>query len=54
MISSLHMESWRNNIEIGKTPAIQQWIERVLDRMEHYEIEHKVLCTEGAYEAGGK
>jgi hypothetical protein len=49
-ISSLHLESWRNemqeeldrinqtlpNFRIGKTQAIQQWITRVLSRTDHY------------------
>ncbi len=57
-ISSLHMESWRNEMleEIDrinqtlpntrsreKAGAIQQWITSVLDRMEHYKSEHKLL-----------
>ncbi len=66
-ISSLHMESWRNEMleEIDrinqtlpnirrdfyqppsrKCEAIQQWITRVLDRMEHYRSEHKLLVKE--------
>ncbi len=60
-ISSLHLESWRNEMggEIDrinqtlpntgaaeKTTAIQQWIERVLDRMEHYKSEHRTLLKE--------
>jgi hypothetical protein len=57
-ISSLHFESWRNEMEaeidrinqtlpniqaIEKTAAIQEWITRVLVRMEHYKSEHKAL-----------
>jgi hypothetical protein len=57
-ISSLHMESWRNemNAEIDrinsdledtptneKTRAIQQWIRSVLQRIEHYKTEHYML-----------
>ena len=59
-ISSLHMESWRDEMreEInrinqtlpetprGKTVAIQQWIESVVGRIEHYKTEHKVLVKE--------
>ena len=60
-ISSLHMESWRDEMgeEIDrinqtlpniladlKTRAIQQWITRVLSRMEHYKSEHKILVKE--------
>jgi hypothetical protein len=57
-ISSLLLESWRNdmNDEIDsinqdlpntrandKTTLIQQWIERVLERMEHYKPKHYAL-----------
>ena len=60
-ISSLHLESWRDEMEEGidsinqtlpntsateKAGAIQQWITRVLDRMEHYKSEHKMLVKE--------
>ena len=60
-ISSLHMESWRNDIhaEIDrinsdlegtpddeKTSAIEQWIESVLERLNHYKTEHKALVKE--------
>jgi hypothetical protein len=60
-ISSLHMESWRNEMQeeidrinqtlpniqsIEKTGAIQQWSERVLQRMEHYKSEHQILLKE--------
>lgn len=60
-ISSLHFEIWRNEMEeeidrinqtlpntpaIEKATAIQQWIERVLSRMEHYKTEHKMLVKE--------
>ncbi len=60
-ISSLHMESWRNEMKdeidiinqnlpntqaIDKTAAIQQWIERVLLRMKHYKTEHQMLLEE--------
>ena len=59
-ISSLHLESWRNemeeeidrinqtlpNIGIGKTQATQQWITRVFNRIEHYKSEHKMLVKE--------
>ena len=60
-ISSLHMETWRNEMEneidrinqtlpnipsIEKTRAIRQWITRVLSRMDHYKTEHKLLVKE--------
>ncbi len=60
-ISSLQLESWRNemdqeihrinqtlpNIPAMKKPeAIQEWITRVLSRMEHYKIEHHILLKE--------
>ena len=61
-ISSLHLESWRNemNEEIDrinsdlednpvgdhKTRAIRQWIESVLERLNHYKTEHKALVKE--------
>ena len=60
-ISSLHLESWRDemqdeidrinqtlpNIPVNeKTTAIQEWITRVLDRMEHYKSEHQVILKE--------
>ena len=31
---------------IGKTQAIQQWIDSVLQRMEHYKSEHQILLKE--------
>ncbi len=60
-ISSLHLESWRNEMleEIDrinqtlsntqsseKADSIQQWITRVLGRMEHYKSEHNMLVKE--------
>jgi hypothetical protein len=60
-ISSLHLESWRNEIKdeidsinqtlpntgaTEKTQAIKQWITRVLSRMEHYKSEHQILLKE--------
>jgi len=57
-ISSLLLESWRNKMKdeviqinwdlpntptIEKTAAIRRWIERVLERMEHYKSEHYAL-----------
>jgi hypothetical protein len=58
-ISSLHLESWRKEMEEEidrinqtlpntpeKTTAIQQWITRVLSRMEHYKTEHQTLVKE--------
>ena len=29
-----------------KTKAIEQWLDRVLDRMEHYKAEHQILLKE--------
>jgi hypothetical protein len=58
-ISSLHLESWRNKMQeeidrINQTlpntrsaaTAIQQWIGSVLQTMEHYKTEHKMLVKE--------
>ncbi len=59
-ISSLHLETWRNemeaeidtinqtlpNIASEQTRSIKQWSERVLNRMEHYKNEHKMLVKE--------
>ncbi len=60
-ISSLHLESWRNEMQeevdrinqtlpnthsFEKARAIQQWITRVFRRMEHYKSEHKTLLKE--------
>ena len=60
-ISSLHLETWSNEMEeeierinqilpnipaIEKTSAIQQWITIVLSRMEHYKSEHQIILKE--------
>ena len=58
-ISSLHLESWRNEMleEIDrinqtllnttdKTRSIREWITRVFSRMEHYKSEHQILLKE--------
>ncbi len=54
-ISSLHMESWRNemkdeidwiNLKIPNTRAFECLITRVLSRMEHYKTKHKLLVKE--------
>ena len=60
-ISSLHLESWRDEMKeeisidrinqtllntTDKTAAIQEWIRRVLSRMEHYRNEHHMLVKE--------
>ena len=60
-IASLHMESWRNDMtdEInrikqtlrivgkkGKTEAIQQWMDTVIHKLNHYKAQHKVLLKE--------
>ena len=60
-IASLHMESWRAEltadinrinqflpiISIGKTAAIQQWMESLLDKLDHYKKEHNRFVKEG-------
>jgi hypothetical protein len=60
-ISSLHLDSWRNEMEEeidrinltlpniranDKTQPIRQWITTVLSKMEHYKSEHKILVKE--------
>jgi hypothetical protein len=58
-ISSLHMKSWRDEMEEeidrinqtlpntqAKTQAILEWIEVVHSRMEHYQTEHQILLKE--------
>eukprot|EP00986_Skeletonema_menzelii_P012350 scaffold6796_cov142-Skeletonema_menzelii.AAC.1 len=59
-VASLHMESWRNNMneEINrinetlptitgdKTPAIQQWMGSAFHRLDHYKAEHQKLLKE--------
>ena len=60
-ISSLHFESWRDEMkeEIGrinqdlpntddrrKATAIQQWIERVINRIAHYKTQHNALLKQ--------
>ncbi len=60
-IASLHLESWRNEMQeeidsinqtlpntpaYEKTLAIHQWITRVLQRMEHLKAEHHILLKE--------
>ncbi len=59
--SSLHLESWRDEMMeeierisqtvqgtpgVEKGAAIQRWIEPILDKMEHYKTEHKVLVKD--------
>jgi hypothetical protein len=57
-ISSLHLESWRNEMleeidrinqtlpnALSKTRAIQQWT-RLIQRMEHYKSEHQIILKE--------
>ena len=61
VVSSLLLESWKDemNQEISrinevlpntpaneKTNAIQGWIRSVIDRMEHYKVEHNTLLKE--------
>ena len=60
-VSSLHLESWRNEMveEIQrinqilpstesreKTDVIRQWMQSVKSRFEHYKAEHRVLLNE--------
>ena len=59
-IASLHLESWRNemNDEInrinqtlptttrGKTHEIRQWMGTVIQRLDHYKAEHRTLLKE--------
>ena len=59
-VASLHLESWRNEmnneinrinqvlptITLKKTEAIQQWIGTVSNRLDHYKAEHKALTKE--------
>ena len=56
-ISSLHMKSWRDEMQeeidrINQTlpdtrpVAIQRWIRSVLDRIEHYKTEHQIVLKE--------
>ena len=60
-ISSLHMESWRDDVKeeiesinqtlldtrsFEMTPTIRQWIRSVLRDMEYYKVEHKALVNE--------
>eukprot|EP00577_Skeletonema_sp_RCC1716_P022923 CAMPEP_0113412832 /NCGR_PEP_ID=MMETSP0013_2-20120614/23056_1 /TAXON_ID=2843 ORGANISM="Skeletonema costatum, Strain 1716" /NCGR_SAMPLE_ID=MMETSP0013_2 /ASSEMBLY_ACC=CAM_ASM_000158 /LENGTH=131 /DNA_ID=CAMNT_0000299373 /DNA_START=344 /DNA_END=735 /DNA_ORIENTATION=+ /assembly_acc=CAM_ASM_000158 len=55
-IASLHLETWRNEMEDemnlinqdlptttggGKSAAVQQWMESVTRRLDHYKAEHK-------------
>ena len=61
-VSSLHMESWRTDMNESinrinqvlpntsandKTNAIRQWMETLLDKMEHYKAEHRRYVKEG-------
>ena len=61
-ISSLHLESWRNEMTqeidrihrllpntqiIEKTTTIQRWIDTVLRRIEHYKLEPLFVVREG-------
>jgi hypothetical protein len=57
-ISSLHMESWRNDMReeiarinrdlptTNRTSSIRRWIRSVLQRIEHYKTEHCMLLNE--------
>ena len=61
-VASLHMESWRTEMETeinrinqvlpdtpahNKTNEIRQWMELVLDKMDHYKAEHSRYVKEG-------
>ena len=59
-VSSMHLESWRNEmtgeinrinqvlptITFGKTSSIQQWMRSVIHRLDHYKNEHHKLLKE--------
>ncbi len=60
-VSSLHMESWRDEMKeeidrinqtlpgtqsAAKGAAIQQWVESVHPKMEHYKAEHQIILKE--------
>ena len=60
-ISSLHFESWRDEMNqeigrinrvlpnvnfLGKATAIQQWIDRVIDRIAHFKTQHNALLKQ--------
>eukprot|EP00984_Skeletonema_dohrnii_P034470 scaffold33569_cov84-Skeletonema_dohrnii-CCMP3373.AAC.4 len=60
-IASLHLEEWRNEMkdeinrinhslpntdEVGKTAVVQQWMESVTYRIDHYKSEHIRLLKE--------
>ena len=61
-ISSLHFESWKGEMkeeidrinrdlpntdsDLGTAIVIQQWIESVISRMEHYKTQHSTLLKE--------
>jgi hypothetical protein len=62
-ISSLHMQSWRDEMKgkidrinqslpdtqsAAKGAAIQQWVESVHPKMEHYKVEHRLLVKEAS------
>jgi len=61
-VASLHMESWRNEMQEeihrinqvlpdaqtrDKTDEIKQWMDSVLDKMDHYKAEHYRYVKEG-------
>ena len=61
-VSSLHMESWRtemtaeinrinqvlpNTSRNGKADQIRQWMESLLDKMDHYKAEHVAYVRDG-------
>eukprot|EP00985_Skeletonema_marinoi_P017746 scaffold9811_cov147-Skeletonema_marinoi.AAC.4 len=59
-VASLHLESWRNEMEDeinrinqdlptiggGKSAAIRQWMSSVVSQIDHYKGEHKALLKE--------
>eukprot|EP00986_Skeletonema_menzelii_P019753 scaffold29063_cov400-Skeletonema_menzelii.AAC.2 len=60
-VASLHMESWRNELnnkinrinqilrvvgKEGKTEAIQQWMDTVIHKLNNYKAKHKALLKE--------
>eukprot|EP00577_Skeletonema_sp_RCC1716_P027014 CAMPEP_0113397590 /NCGR_PEP_ID=MMETSP0013_2-20120614/14475_1 /TAXON_ID=2843 ORGANISM="Skeletonema costatum, Strain 1716" /NCGR_SAMPLE_ID=MMETSP0013_2 /ASSEMBLY_ACC=CAM_ASM_000158 /LENGTH=151 /DNA_ID=CAMNT_0000282211 /DNA_START=421 /DNA_END=876 /DNA_ORIENTATION=+ /assembly_acc=CAM_ASM_000158 len=59
-IASLHLESWRHEMKdeinrinqdlpthaAGKTPLVRDWMESVIDKIDHYKAQHKALLEE--------
>ncbi len=60
-VASLHLQSWRNEmneeiqrinqilpntVENEKTNVVRDWIESVINRIEHYKTKHRALLKE--------